>query len=830
MVPASAAPRAATIVPVLAPATSGAPTSATLSGDSGLVIVKPRAGRSIASLAGGRKMHHGTYVLPAPKGQTGEAYAATLARDPNVEYAVPNYIRHVLAYTSTPYDPDFSDATNRVFTLGPVTAMLAHAKSWWLRGSGSPNFDVIWPQLVPDGETVAYHARATGSQVKVAVIDTGFYFTHPDKGSNIVAGKDLFATYNGATGVRVTDNDVTPVSPGAPGNDNQTASHGTMTASEIAQGTNNGIGGAAAAYDTQVRMYKVQGIWTDGDPAIGYPAGSAIILDDAVNDAIRLAADDGCRVISMSIGGVDYSPAMQDAIDYAYAKGTVIVAASGNDGSGEVSYPAANNHVMGVGAYTLTGGEGLTPATVPAKPDWSNWGTGLDILAPGDHVWGPTTPGWDADGFGSGSIPGYTWWDGTSMATPLVASAAALTLRLAPGLGADDVVDLLQSSAVDMGVAGYDLTNGWGKLDMTAAYGLLKAEYPNLAKPTVTGVVSGASYRGRDFSLAWSAVPGFSVQYVVSVDGSALATSPATTVNVTDLADGPHVVTVDPTSPRNWSAGSASTVTFTVDNVAPAAPTVTYDSPARAIVWTTPETGGTCELALDSTAAPIAVAGGRYALTPDTPDGPHTAYVRVTDAAGNVGAWGTADFMVGVPAPVDYFTITATAGSHGAISPSGSLQATQAANVTCVFTPDPGYRVASVMVDGDAVAVAPSYTFTDVQATHTISVTFEPIPVVKVATTLTFRASTHSAKSGTSVTLFAKLSGGRFTNQYVRFEVKMPGKGYGLIKRVKVTAAGYAHIHYKVAAKGTRYLRVRFLEDSKYLAALVPSAWKLVVK
>ena len=120
---------------------------------------------------------------------------------------------------------------------------------------------------------------------------------------------------------------------------------------------------------------------------------------------------------------------------------------------------------------------------------------------------------------------------------------------------------------------------------------------------------------------------------------------------------------------------------------------------------------------------------------------------------------------------------------------------------------------------------------TTAHVTKTFVITPQVIPVVKVATTLKFSASTHSAKSGTYVTLSAKLSGGTFTNQYVRFEVKMPGaSGYGLIKRVKVTAAGYAHIHYKVAAKGTRYLRVRFLGDSDYLAALVPSAWKLVVK
>ena len=239
--------------------------------------------------------------------------------------------------------------------------------------------------------------------------------------------------------------------------------------------------------------------------------------------------------------------------------------------------------------------------------------------------------------------------------------------------------------------------------------------------------------------------------------------------------------------------------------------------------------GGT-EWALFNGSTRVAGAPGSTGQFAVPVPGTYTLYA-VLGTAGGGTAQGLGHTTVVVTAPLNYFTITATAGSNGAISPSGSLQATQAANVTYAFTPDSGYRVASVTVDGDAVAVAPSYTFTDVQATHTISVAFEAIPVVKVATTLKFSASTHTAKSGTYVTLSAKLSGGTFTNQYVRFEVKMPGaSGYGLIKRVKVTAAGYAHIHYKVAAKGTRYLRVRFLGDSNYLAAPVPSAWKLVVK
>jgi len=616
--------------------------------DTGLVIVRPKAGHSVA----GVKDSDGTYVLRAPKGKSGAAYAAELVKAGDVEYAVPNYVRHVTAYTTIPNDPDFTNASNWTTTDGSVSTLVAHAKSWWARGAGSANFDGVWAELTPDGNSVAYHARATADQVKVGVIDTGYYMDHPDRGANIVVGKDCFATYNGATGKLTTDNDVTPDSPSAPLNDSMTASHGTMTAGEVAQSPDNGTGGTGAAYDTQIRIYKVQGIWVDGMPSSGYPAGCSIILDNAIIDAIRLAADDGCKVISMSLGGPDYSSAMQSAIDYAHAKGALVVAATGNEDAAAISYPARNNNVMGVGSYSLTGGNGNYPATVPARSSFSNYGLGTDIMAPGDGIWGPTVPGWDADGAGAASIPGYTWWSGTSMSTPLAAAAAALTFRFAPGLTPDEVQTVLQGSATDMGAAGYDTVNGWGKLDMAAAYAKLKSDYPNLAKPVLGGVAEGGTYASRDLTVSWAAVPGSSVQYTVSMDGVMLSTSPATDLVLTGLTDGDHNVTVTPVSPRNWNAGSTATVQFTVSAVAPVAPTVSYSAIARNITWTD-TVGGThtTQFALDGTSSPVTVTGTSKSLAA-VPDGSHIAYVRMVNAGGAPGAWGSVAFVLDTTPPV----------------------------------------------------------------------------------------------------------------------------------------------------------------------------------
>jgi len=202
--------------------------------------------------------------------------------------------------------------------------------------------------------------------------------------------------------------------------------------------------------------------------------------------------------------------------------------------------------------------------------------------------------------------------------------------------------------------------------------------------------------------------------------------------------------------------------------------------------------------------------------------------------AGTVGggsAQGLGQTAVVVSAPLSQFTITATAGSNGSIDPEGAYSATQGTNVKFTFTPNSGYHVADVTVDGTSIGSAASHTFTNVQATHTIVVSFAANAPTQLATSLSFRASTHTIRSGRYVTLYAKLSGGTFTNQSVRFEVKMPGaRGYGLIRTVRVTAAGYAHIHLKVGAKGTRYLRARFTGDATHLAAPLHAGWKLVVK
>jgi hypothetical protein len=152
-------------------------------------------------------------------------------------------------------------------------------------------------------------------------------------------------------------------------------------------------------------------------------------------------------------------------------------------------------------------------------------------------------------------------------------------------------------------------------------------------------------------TLNWTALSGYRVQYGVSSDGSAPATSAATTVSLTNLVDGLHVVRVVPTSTRNWAVGSSAVITFTVDTVAPAAPIVSFSASTRAVFWTTSEADATVQLSLDTTASQTDVYGRTYTIPASVPDGAHMVYVRVIDAAGNIGPWDSVAFALGTTPP-----------------------------------------------------------------------------------------------------------------------------------------------------------------------------------
>ena len=300
--------------------------------------------------------------------------------------------------------------------------------------------------------------------VRVAVIDSGVDATHPELAARIVASKSFVG--------------------GSATVDRQ--GHGTFVAGEIAAATGNGTGIAGIGLSAELVVARIV-----------TPDGRIPITAEA--DAIRWAADQGARVINLSIGGVrdplerrrdTFSDLEAAAVRYAYGKGAVLVAAVGNgDQSPSVpwsfaSYPAALPHVIGVSAYGRSG----------AVPMFSNRDRIYnDIAAPGQEILSTfpraltaLRPTCTEQGYSSCGPDEYRRAEGTSFAAPQVSAAAALLLGLQPALRPDQVATILERTAVDANAANgcrrcpllRDALSGWGRLDVARAVEALEAPLP----------------------------------------------------------------------------------------------------------------------------------------------------------------------------------------------------------------------------------------------------------------------------------------------------------------------------------------------------------------
>lgn len=328
----------------------------------------------------------------------------------DVEYAEPNYLAYAFMVPNDPY----------------------YSLQWHLKQIGMEQ---------------AWDVSSGASTTVVAVIDTGIaYETYRKNGKRYYKAPDLGTTCF-VQGYDYVENDTHP---------NDDHSHGTHVAGTVAQSTNNGTGVAGVAFGSCLMPVKVLNRYGSGTHA-------------NIAKGIRFAADNGARVINLSLGGSASSQTLLDAVAYAYNKGVIIVAAAGNNGTNVVSYPAAyDSYVIAVGATRYD--ETLAP--------YSNFGTSLDVVAPG----GDTSVDQNSDGYGDGVLQntfdpntkktsdfGYWFFQGTSMAAPHVAGLAALVISKGNATSTADVREAIESTAKDLGVAGKDTTYGWGLINAPAA-------------------------------------------------------------------------------------------------------------------------------------------------------------------------------------------------------------------------------------------------------------------------------------------------------------------------------------------------------------------------
>jgi subtilisin family serine protease len=330
-----------------------------------------------------------------------------------VQYAEPNYLRKAAAVI--PNDTFYNE-------------------QWGLKQIGMEN---AWANLGGVPKTV-----------KVAILDTGVDIAHEDlKGvfatdpsqSNAILGKHF---YTDKTGKQASDNDLS---------DN--AGHGTHIAGIIAALTNNGLGVSGIAANARIMPVKVL-------DDVGYG-------DDAnIAQGLIWAADNGARVVNMSLAGPTQSKTLADGVSYAVSKGVVVIAATGNEGSVIPNYPAAYDGVIGVGA-------------TDSKDFWmpeSNYGDYVDIVAPGVSILS-TYP--ESRSYGGTQYEAAT---GTSMAAGFVSGLAALILSKDSSLSGDQVKGLMMVKATDLGQTGWDKYFGYGRISADEA---LKFTTDNV-KPTVS--------------------------------------------------------------------------------------------------------------------------------------------------------------------------------------------------------------------------------------------------------------------------------------------------------------------------------------------------------
>lgn len=251
----------------------------------------------------------------------------------------------------------------------------------------------------------------TSAEMVIAVVDTGVDLSHSELEGRLVDGVNL-------------------IRPGAtPQDDN---GHGTNVAGVIAAAGNNDKGTAGLLWDVKIMPIKALEADGNGD-------------EDKLGEGIRYAVEHGARIVVLSLGLNKYSSYMERVVREAEEAGVLLVAASGNEGNA-VKYPAAYDSVLAVG------GIGADYRSEPM----SNTGPELDLVAP----WIVFTT------FLGG---GYDYKEGTSMAAPQVAGAAALAWSTRPELKPVELRNLLRQTAQDIGTPGWDPETGYGMLRVDRA-------------------------------------------------------------------------------------------------------------------------------------------------------------------------------------------------------------------------------------------------------------------------------------------------------------------------------------------------------------------------
>jgi len=443
------------------------------------------------------KLRSGTLMRLRSKSKNTEALLKAFENNPHVEFVEPNY---VLKLGADPNDPSYSSL-------------------WGLENTGQTIADTVGTAGADIDADAAWAVTTGSAAVVVGVVDTGIDYTHPDLAANMwtnPGGIGNAACGAGSFGFNAINSTCDP---------KDDHGHGTHVAGTIGAVGNNGVGVAGVNWTTSIMALKF--LSSGGS---GTTADAVVAIDFAIQakiDGVNL------RVLSNSWGGGAFSKALLDVINKANENDILFVAAAGNNGSSNDSYPHYPSSYTTPNMISVAATDNRDQLAY-----FSNYGaTTVHLAAPGVNTYSTLWGG------------GYGFKSGTSMATPHVAGVAALVLSAFPSLTTAQVKSAILDNTDPLPNLTGRCTTG-GRLNAAKAVGGTPSpDFSILVSPSFRTVTQGGA---TSYTLTINAQNGFSGAVDLAVSGlpsgAAASITPSTTTTTATLG-----VTTSSTTPTTTS-------------------------------------------------------------------------------------------------------------------------------------------------------------------------------------------------------------------------------------------------------------------------------------
>ncbi len=359
------------------------------------------------------------------------------------DYVEPDFIGHGAGMEACPPESTPNDGTFN--------------RQWGLKNDGSFTLGTV--VAGNDIKAVdAWNITTGNPSVIVCILDSGCKLDHPEVVGRIwqntkeIANNGLDDDGNG----KIDDSQGWDFA-NSDNNPSDDHGHGSNVTGIVGATGNNTIG--VAGMDWQCKLMIIKGLNSGNSGFYSW-----------WESGIYYAVDNGAKVINMSLVGASNSASLEAAVNYAWNKGVIVVACMGNENDGAPHFPAGFSNLIAVGSVNPDGKR--TEPFFWSSTSGSNYGSNIDVCAPGNYIYGLA--------FNSNTSYG-TYWGGTSQATPHAAGLASLMLAKNKTLTPFQIKDFMQKGCDDQtgdatqDIKGYDNYYGWGRINAKKTLDLVPA-------------------------------------------------------------------------------------------------------------------------------------------------------------------------------------------------------------------------------------------------------------------------------------------------------------------------------------------------------------------